>query len=137
VTKKNKKKGQGHYCRICGRHRANEKFSGKGHAQHICKDCDKEEKAHARQRRRDIKTAAEASLPEPKYNPMTKTQAARYLGITPAAFDYRRKKLGLDPSGTYQGKNGTGYLYSLETVIAVSQYGKQLQESVSDIQETN
>ena len=29
----------GHYCRICGRTRANEKFSGKGHASHICKDC--------------------------------------------------------------------------------------------------
>lgn len=29
----------GHYCRICGRTRANEKFSGKGHKNHICKDC--------------------------------------------------------------------------------------------------
>ena len=29
----------GHYCRICDRERANERFSGKGHAQHICKDC--------------------------------------------------------------------------------------------------
>ena len=32
-----KKKRQGHYCRICGEYKANEKFSGKGHAQHICK----------------------------------------------------------------------------------------------------
>ena len=30
---------QGHYCKICGRRRANEKFSGSGHATHICKDC--------------------------------------------------------------------------------------------------
>jgi hypothetical protein len=29
----------GHYCRICGRFRANEKSSGKGHREHICKDC--------------------------------------------------------------------------------------------------
>jgi hypothetical protein len=29
----------GHYCRICGRTRANEKFSGKGHRAHVCKDC--------------------------------------------------------------------------------------------------
>lgn len=29
----------GHYCRICGRYRANEKFSGKGHRIHVCKDC--------------------------------------------------------------------------------------------------
>ena len=36
---KKKKKHQGHYCRICGEYKANEKFSGKGHAQHICKSC--------------------------------------------------------------------------------------------------
>lgn len=30
---------QGHYCKICGEHKANEKFSGKGHAAHICKKC--------------------------------------------------------------------------------------------------
>jgi ribosome-binding protein aMBF1 (putative translation factor) len=28
-----------HYCRICERYRANEKFSGKGHKIHVCKDC--------------------------------------------------------------------------------------------------
>lgn len=36
---KKKKKQQGHYCRICGDYKANEKFSGKGHAQHICREC--------------------------------------------------------------------------------------------------
>ena len=34
-------KQRGHYCRICGQHKANEKFSGKGHATHICKACSK------------------------------------------------------------------------------------------------
>lgn len=29
----------GHYCRICGRVRPNEKFSGKGHKSHVCKEC--------------------------------------------------------------------------------------------------
>jgi hypothetical protein len=29
----------GHYCRICGRSRANERFSGRGHRIHICKEC--------------------------------------------------------------------------------------------------
>ncbi|HAU37497.1 MAG TPA: hypothetical protein DCX07_07230 [Phycisphaerales bacterium] len=29
----------GHYCWVCGRTRANERFSGKGHARHICRDC--------------------------------------------------------------------------------------------------
>ena len=41
-------KKKGHYCRICSRHRANEKFSGKGHAKHICKDCDREHRAEKR-----------------------------------------------------------------------------------------
>lgn len=35
-----KKKLPGHYCKICGARKANEKFSGKGHAKHICKECD-------------------------------------------------------------------------------------------------
>ena len=30
-----------HYCKICGCYLPNEKFSGKGHTQHICKDCAK------------------------------------------------------------------------------------------------
>lgn len=34
------KKRQGHYCRVCGTHKSNESFSGKGHAKHICKECD-------------------------------------------------------------------------------------------------
>jgi len=29
----------GHYCRICGRERASEQFSGKGHRIHVCKRC--------------------------------------------------------------------------------------------------
>ena len=32
-------KKHGHYCKICGQYKANEKFSGKGHAAHICKSC--------------------------------------------------------------------------------------------------
>lgn len=32
-------KKQGHYCKVCGEYKANEKFSGKGHAAHICKSC--------------------------------------------------------------------------------------------------
>ena len=31
------KKKRGHYCKICGDYKANEKVSGKGYAQHICK----------------------------------------------------------------------------------------------------
>ena len=32
-------KKHGHYCKVCGEYKANEKFSGKGHAVHICKSC--------------------------------------------------------------------------------------------------
>jgi hypothetical protein len=38
-------KRHGHYCRICGEHKANEKFSGSGHAAHICKACAKKSPA--------------------------------------------------------------------------------------------
>lgn len=34
-------KKDGHYCKVCGRVLPNEKFSGKGHAAHICKECAK------------------------------------------------------------------------------------------------
>ena len=39
-----KKKHKGHYCKICGEYKSNESFSGKGHAQHICKECMGEKK---------------------------------------------------------------------------------------------
>ncbi len=29
----------GHYCWVCGCSRPNEKFSGKGHRNHVCRDC--------------------------------------------------------------------------------------------------
>ena len=30
---------KGHYCIVCGKVKSNESFSGKGHSQHICKNC--------------------------------------------------------------------------------------------------
>lgn len=36
---KKKKHPQGHYCKICGEYKANEKFFGKRHTAHICKSC--------------------------------------------------------------------------------------------------
>ena len=36
---KKKNRPHGHYCKICGEYKVNEKFSGKGHAAHICKAC--------------------------------------------------------------------------------------------------
>ena len=52
----------GHYCRICGRERANERFSGKGHAAHVCKDCAREQGAEARRKKTARKLAG--SLPD-------------------------------------------------------------------------
>jgi methionyl-tRNA synthetase len=39
-----KKRYRGHFCKVCGRILPNEKFSGKGHAAHICKECAKKPK---------------------------------------------------------------------------------------------
>ena len=36
-----KKRRSGHYCKICSSYKSNESFSGKGHANHICKRCSK------------------------------------------------------------------------------------------------
>ncbi|TYQ15264.1 UNVERIFIED_CONTAM: hypothetical protein Cloal_1698 [Acetivibrio alkalicellulosi] len=36
-----KKRFKGHYCKVCDSYIANERFSGKGHARHICKKCSK------------------------------------------------------------------------------------------------
>jgi ABC-type dipeptide/oligopeptide/nickel transport system ATPase subunit len=36
-----KKKYRGHYCKVCGCIKPNEKFTGKGHKNHICKKCNK------------------------------------------------------------------------------------------------
>ena len=40
-----KKRYSGHYCRICGAIKPNERFSGKGHRNHICKKCSRKPKA--------------------------------------------------------------------------------------------
>lgn len=34
-----RKRGRGHYCWSCNRVRANERFSGRGHSRHLCKEC--------------------------------------------------------------------------------------------------
>lgn len=127
-----KKKQQGHYCRVCGRYRANEKFTGKGHQQHICKDCNRDQQAQKREKKRAAKQAAEVGLPTPKRYPMTRFQAASYLGITADAFDYRRKKLNLEPCGTYEGRQGAGFLFDMDTIIAVHQYNQNSEQDISN-----
>lgn len=36
-----RKKHSGHYCWSCDRYRANERFNGRGHGRHLCRDCQK------------------------------------------------------------------------------------------------
>jgi hypothetical protein len=43
-----RKHRRGHYCWRCGRVRPNERFSGVGHARHICRDCQRAERREAR-----------------------------------------------------------------------------------------
>ena len=52
MPKKRKNRPHGHYCKICGEYKANEKFSGKGHAVHICKTCSKLSAAEKAERMR-------------------------------------------------------------------------------------
>ena len=40
-----KKSRSGHYCKICYEYKSNESFSGKGHANHICRRCSKKSPA--------------------------------------------------------------------------------------------
>jgi len=56
MSHKKRKRAQGHYCWACDRRRPNEKFSGRGHARHLCRECAKlgaEELAY-RQARRNL-----------------------------------------------------------------------------------
>ena len=58
-----------HYCWKFGQYLANEKFSSKGHARHICKKCMAEERAHRRQILKEKRERGE--IPELKLKPVT------------------------------------------------------------------
>lgn len=47
-----KKSYRGHYCWVCGQIRPNERFSGKGHGKHMCRECEIKMRAKAREKRR-------------------------------------------------------------------------------------
>lgn len=48
--KRQKGRRRGHFCWACGQVRASEKFSGKGHPRHLCKDCARLGKAELKYR---------------------------------------------------------------------------------------
>ena len=51
-------KPNGHYCKVCGERKANEKFSGKGHAAHICKACAVDARKKRKERNKEKRSAA-------------------------------------------------------------------------------
>jgi hypothetical protein len=67
---------KGHSCRVCGRTRANEQFSGKGHARHVCKDCERTQRQPRSGKSRDgrFNSVVEGAVGD---------QAAREVGTSP------------------------------------------------------
>ncbi len=65
-----KKKRHGHWCWGCQRYRSNESFSGKGHAKHLCKDCQREQKRKRRLKRLGIVEEPEPAQPSAVINDM-------------------------------------------------------------------
>lgn len=113
---------QGHFCKICQTYKANEKFSGKGHHQHICKTCNQELQLKKRERKRANKKAVEAGLrPIKKDYPKTARQAASYLQIDVDTFEDWCKKLDIEPCDMLEDWQGTVPLYDIDTMIAVYQ----------------
>ena len=55
-------KKHGHYCKVCGEYKANEKFSGKGHAAHVPWRLSKEQiswlKNRMKDKRREVRALA-------------------------------------------------------------------------------
>jgi hypothetical protein len=59
-----KKKRRGHYCWACGRVLANERFSGSGHATHVCREC----RSELRRQRRAVRSKFQVVLENLKGN---------------------------------------------------------------------
>jgi len=86
----------GHCCRICGRERANEKFSGKGHASHVCKDCASEQRAEARRNKSAQKL--KESLPDMSKQALKHTWTFRKY-FRNNAFGWRGSSLAIQRLG--------------------------------------
>jgi hypothetical protein len=71
------KRRRGHYCWSCDRHRANERFSGKGHARHLCRDCSRlsKDELEFRQAVRDVNRATRWG----RLSRKTRPQVERFL----------------------------------------------------------
>ncbi|MGM0878494.1 MAG: hypothetical protein ACQEWV_28310 [Bacillota bacterium] len=74
------KKRHGHYCFRCERYRANEKFSGKGHRQHICKDCKR--KGNSKEKLPEIKPSYNRFIKLLKVKLVAFTESSEYIFFT-------------------------------------------------------
>ncbi|MEL6406520.1 MAG: hypothetical protein AAFR81_19280 [Chloroflexota bacterium] len=129
-----KKKKRGHFCRECRRHRANEKFSGKGHQQHICKDCNKALQQKKRERKRANKKAIEAGLrPLRKRYPKTPYQAASYLQISVDDFLVACEQLQLNPCDFTDDWDDPVPIYDIDAMIAVWIHIRTRTETVDNL----
>lgn len=109
-------RSQGHFCRVCGRVRANERFSGKGHARHICRDCELRIRAEWRtlqmfprgvpnvpEKRQAMKTTDDYSEDDISAamtaGPYSIVRAGQRLGVSPGDLGRRAADAleGLDP----------------------------------------
>ncbi|MGA3090086.1 MAG: hypothetical protein ABSD75_15840 [Terriglobales bacterium] len=88
----------GHYCRICGRERANEQFSGKGHKIHVCKRCQAKPKAERRaiEDRQDLFRFLEQSHISEKnvirLGQMAKSDNLQVAGLAALVLEVARRK---------------------------------------------
>ena len=93
-----RKRQSGHYCWSCDRMRANEKFSGKGHARHLCKKCarlGKDELAY-RQAIRNLERLVtwEGVIPRKKRHQFRKYLEHDNERVRACARDRSRRRLG-------------------------------------------
>jgi hypothetical protein len=117
-----KQQRQGHYCKVCQRYRANEKFGGKGRREHICKSCNQDLQRHKREQKRATQKATEVGLrPVKKPYPKTARQAASYLQIELETFETYRQQLVIEPCETLVEWGEEVPLYDIDAMIAVYQ----------------
>jgi hypothetical protein len=84
------RKKRGHYCYGCDRFRANEKFSGKGHRKHLCKDCSKKSKT---------KEKVENISDYNQYIKLVKVRLVAYTDIEGFIFfEFRNHRYGISSS---------------------------------------
>ena len=124
-----KKKKQGHWCYRCQMYRANEKFSDKGHARHLCKECNKDLKQVKRLRKHANKKALAAGLrPLKKAYPKTAQQVAGYLQITLKDFEMLQAQLQLEACAVTENLHDPMPLYDIDAIITVSDFIKNRDE---------